>query len=223
MTNFNLLSWHKSHHLKASRITLFLSCAHKKWFQMSRPRHDKQDWGCVGSKWAATDREAAELSLYSILVSDSFLPHNTALRSLCAYECTHLRTHIRHTLLYACRVSWKPIQPLSVTHTYVPHPDRMKNAFSKLSARSLRLIPSYYPLSSSHRHNLSALNIYFLSSSSSIMLRCLVNLVLLYATDTQLVVGVRTRPNKKRLGLLQTEVVKGNRMGFTGQQGLSYS
>lgn len=191
-----------------------------------RARHDKQYWVWLSAKCAATDSKAAELSLYSILDSDLVLPHNTTLWSICSYECSHLRTPMNTQtytqLLYACRGSRMPTRPFP-THTY-SHPHRMKNACCKLSAGSVSLIPHYSPLSSSHRHPFSPSllsHTHFLGSGLSIAWRCLVNPVLLYGTDTQLVVGALTRPKKKRLGLLPTRAVNRNRMGFIGLQGLS--
>lgn len=95
---------------------------------------------------------------------------------------------------------------------------------------SLSLIPHYSPLSPRPTGAPSLLLRYLSHTHASprpglacVARRCLVNLVLLYGTDTQLVVGALTRPKKKRLGVLQTGAVNGNRMGFIGLQGLSYS
>ncbi len=104
----------------------------------------------------------------------------------------------------------------------------MKNACCKLSAVSLSLIPHCSPLSTSQQALLLSSSVIAHTHTSPQLglvyrQRCLVNLSKLYDTDTQLVVGALTRPEKKRLGLLQTGAVNRNRIGFTGLQGLSYS
>ena len=136
-------------------------------------------------------------------------PHNYCMRAG-THGCPHAFTNSTRTHKH--------------TRTRI-HRDRMKNACCKLSARSLSLIPHHSPHPIGTTSPLSPIHIHFLFPQlwgSSIMWRCLVNLVLLCGTDTQLVVGALTRPKKKRLELLQTGAVNRNRMGCIGLQGLSY-
>lgn len=121
-------------------------------------RHDKQYRG----RWSAKCAAAAvrQLSLYSILESDSFLLYS-ALWSLCSYERSHLHTQMNTQtfteLLYACQDSWMPTHSLKHTSTHThTHADRMKNACCKLSA-ALSIYP-HYSLFSFHRPYFSVIS-----------------------------------------------------------------
>lgn len=192
-----------------------------------RARHDKQYWGWMSAKCAATDCEAAEPSSYSILESNPFLPHNTALIPPLVRVHSSTRTHDHEssycTVLHACRASWMATHPL-LTRTLSRTEWKMHavNFQLCLSASFLTTLLSSHPTCAA-AFVLPLTNGHLSSSSSSLTWRCLVNLVLLYGTDTQLVVGALTRPEKKRLGLLQTEALNRKWMGFIGLQGLSYS
>lgn len=129
----------------------------------------------------------------------------------------------KHTrrLLYACPHA---LFKHTLTHIRTEWKMHAVNFQLALSALFLTILPSLHPIRRYFSPSLLSLtHIHFLHSGSSVVRRCLVNLFKLYGTDTQLVVGALTRPEEKRLGLLQTGAVNRNKMGFTGLQGLSYS
>lgn len=102
----------------------------------------------------------------------------------------------------------------------------VRNGAMKTIAPFLTVLLSLHPskhYSSVICHTHTHKHWHFFSRGSSTAWHCLVNLLKLYGTDTQLVVGALTSREKKRLGLLYSGALNRDRNCFTGLQRLSYS